>query len=136
VGAFRDRVGWLCDQLNRWPDLVGIIEEAEAGAPLRKLQDALANATKTDPVHITELLQDIQEACARHGLTGVTQRDRAYQPLPPGMSDPSGTDAWVCPRGVCDRVVLAEETTTEPVCAIAAGTPMARFALPPRDPSS
>jgi hypothetical protein len=150
----RDRVGMLCDQLSRFPDLYDIIRDAGAGGELDKLLDALSGEDEPDEDQALVWLQAIDDACARKGLAGITSREHAFRPLPPGLPpsrfhplsrwlslplgklpvpvspDPS-SDAWVCPRNLCARVVLPEETQTRPVCAVADGTSMRPFALPP-----
>lgn len=149
----RDRLGMLCDQLSRFPDLHDIIRAAGAGGHLDKLLAALKGEDKLDENQVFAWLQAIDDACVRSGLAGITSRERAFHPLPPGFGSlpsgfyepsdelPGGDDqdegvsgsdpqAWVCPRGRCDRAVLPEEVRILRVCAAAGGTPMRPFTLP------
>jgi hypothetical protein len=131
VQGARDRVGMLCDQLSRFPDLRGIIRDASADGELEKLLAALGGQDEPDQDQMLAWVQAIEDACARKGLAGITSRGKAFRPLPTGLSAASGFPVWVCPRGRCDRVVLPEEAQTPPVCAVAGGTPMSAFTLPP-----
>lgn len=132
MAGVRDRVGMLCDQLSRWPDLRGIIRDAGAGGELDELLAALDSEGEPDPDRMLAWVQAIDDACARKkGLVGITSGEKSFRPLPPGPAGDLDCRAWVCPRGRCDRVVLSEETRTSPVCAAANGTPMSAFTLPP-----
>lgn len=124
-------MGILCDQLSRWPELHGIIRDAGAGRELDELLAALRGEDEPDQGRMLAWVQVIEDACARKGLTGITSREHAFRPLPAGLSAAPGSGAWVCPRGRCDRVVLPEEAQAPPACAVARGTPMSVFALPP-----
>lgn len=124
----RNRVGMLCDQLSRFPDLHDVIRDAGADGELDKLLAALGGVDEPDEDQVLVWLQAIEDACARKGLAGVTSREHAFRPPFPGVSD---SWAWVCPRGRCDRVVLPEKARTPPVCAMDGGTPMTPFTLPP-----
>lgn len=127
----RARVGMLCDQLSRWPDLHGVIRDAGAGGELDELLAALGAQEDPHQDQILVWLQAIEDACARKGLAGITSREHAFRPLPAGLYEDPDFPAWVCPRGRCDRVALPEEERTPPVCAVAGGTPMRVFVLPP-----
>lgn len=134
--GIRDRLGQLCDQLTRHGSMATEIDAAGAGPELRELLAHLAAATDAGtPVHgerLGELLDTIEDACARHGLVTLDVRSPAdARPgsarLPPGFGPPTdggatnGTvDAWVCPWGRCGRVVFPEETTGRPTCAAGA----------------
>lgn len=126
----RGRMGMLCDQLSRWPDLPSIIRSAGAGGDLDELLAALGAEDEPDQGRMLAWIQAIEEACARTGLVGITSRDKAFHPLPPGVSPDSRVRAWVCPRGRCGRVVLPEETQTPPVCVVGGGTPMRTHITP------
>jgi hypothetical protein len=121
----------LCDQLSRWPELHGIIHGAGAGGELDKLLAALGSEDEPDQDQMLNWVQAIDDACARKRLTGITSREHAFRPLPTGLSAACSSLAWVCPRSQCDRVVLPEETQTPRICAVAGGTPMSAFTLPP-----
>jgi hypothetical protein len=96
----------LCDQLSRFPDhLPDIIRSGGAGQELDELLAALGGEDEPDKDQMLAWLNDIEDACASEGLAGVTSREHAFRPLPPGY-ETSGPQAWVCPRGRCDRVVL------------------------------
>jgi len=124
----RERLGSLCADLSRWASLDGIIRGAGAGPELDELLTA-TGGEGLDPKRARVLLDAIEEACKRGGLD-VALRGSGFRPLPPGTSVSSGAESWVCPRGCCDRVVLAEETDDPPVCAAAGGTPMKRWISP------
>lgn len=126
----RNRVGMLCDQLSQWPDLRDIILDAGAGGELDELLTALGAEDEPDQDLMLACVRAIENACARKGLAGITSRDKAFRPLPPGTSPIPGLRAWVCPWGRCDRVVLPEETQAPPVCVVGNGTSMDPFAPP------
>ncbi len=130
VMGVRERVGSLCEQLSRWPSLEGIIRDAGASGDLNALLAALNGDREPDPEQVASWAEAIESACARKGLVGVTSRGYAFRPLPAGLRDMPTTRAWVCPRDLCDRVVLPEEAAA-PVCAIAGRAPMTPFSLPP-----
>ena len=121
-------MGSLCSGLSRWASLDGVIRGAGAGPELDELLTAIGGEGP-DPKRARVLLDAIEEACKRRGLDGVT-RESKFRPLPFGPSE-SGIEGWVCPRGWCDRVVLAEETDDPPVCAVAGGMPMKGFRVSP-----
>ena len=127
-GRVRERLGSLCADLSRWASLDGIIRGAGAGPELDELLTAIGGQGP-DPKRARVLLDAIEEACKRGGLD-VLPRGSRLRPLPPGTSLSSGGESWVCPRGFCDRVVLAEEADAPPVCAAAGGMPMKRWVLP------
>ena len=128
----RYRVGMLCDQLSRFPDLQGIIRDAGTGGELDELLAALGGEDEPDQDQILGWVQAIEDACARNGLVGITSREYAFRPLPIGLSATADFPAWVCPRGRCDRVVLSDEAQqTPPVCAAVGETPMNAFTLRP-----
>jgi hypothetical protein len=126
----QEQVGLLCSQLSRWPSLDGIIRGGGAGAELDELLATLRDTTAPDPERVSQWIDAIEDACARKGLAGITTRDHAYQPLPPGMSAAQPLQAWVCPLGCCDRVTMPEEAPQIPTCTIGGGIPMASFAVP------
>lgn len=114
------RVGLLCDQLSRWPELAEMIRDGGAHSQLEELLALLAGATNPDEHHVTELVAAIEHACARQGLPA---QSRGISSLPPGMGEsqrgrPAG---WTCPLGRCSRVVLPDETEHPPTCAAARG---------------
>jgi len=127
----RDQVGLLCGQLSNWPSLDGIIRDAGAGTELDALLAVLGSDDAPDPVRVAGWVETIEDACARKGLAGITSREYIFRPLPAGLSGTPGAQAWVCPRGRCDRVVLPEETVPTPVCAVAGGAAMSPFTVPP-----
>jgi hypothetical protein len=131
VDGVRERVGMLCDQLSRWPNLHGIIRDSGAGGELDELLSALGGEHEPDQDRVLIWMRAIEDACARKGLTGIISREHTFRPLPTGLSAASDSRAWVCPQGRCDRVVLPEEAQTPPVCAVAGGAPMSAFTLPP-----
>jgi hypothetical protein len=125
----RDRLGSLCAELSRWASLDGIIRGAGAGPELDELLTAIGGGG-LDPKRAQVLLDAVEEACKRRGLDGVTRESR-FRPLPKGTSVSSLGESWVCPRGCCDRVVLAEETDDPPMCTVTGGRRMKRFAGSP-----
>jgi hypothetical protein len=74
-------------------------------------------------------LDAIDDACARHGLDGVTTLARQYRPLPASVTRAATYPTWVCPHGACDRVVLPGEEGSNPpsACALAGGLPMRQY---------
>ncbi len=124
----RDRLGLFCNQLARWPSLDAIVRDAGACRELDELLAAISGAGP-EPERAGMLLDAIDEACRHRGLEGITRV--GFQPLPKGMSVSSVAEGWVCPRGFCDRVVLAEESDEPPLCVALGGTPMKRYPSSP-----
>jgi hypothetical protein len=122
----RERLGRLCDELDRWASLDKIVRDAGAGSELDALLAMIGGGGNADLEQVRVLLDAIEEACKRSGLDGAIRGSR-FRPLPKGLSASPVGESWVCPRGCCARVVLAEETDACPVCAVAGGTPMKRF---------
>ncbi|MER7693829.1 hypothetical protein [Streptomyces sp. NPDC097610] len=122
--AVGDRVGMLCDQLSRWPELATMIRDGGGQAQLEELLTLLADRSAYDERRISALMDAIEDACARQGLPGLTRR---LPPLPPGMGTAQRTTGhgepagWTCPLDYCSRVVLPEETPSPPTCAAARG---------------
>jgi len=129
VTTTRGRLGTLCSELSRWHSLDGIIRANGAGQELDELL-AAGPAPGLDPDRGPLLLDAIDEACKRAGLDGFS-RGAGYRPLPPGAALVAGTDSWVCPLGRCDRVVLAEEATAVPACAVGGNAALRRFLVDP-----
>ncbi|MFE9173193.1 hypothetical protein ACFYNZ_27650 [Streptomyces kebangsaanensis] len=126
MSVVRERLAALCDQIVRHSDMDQVIRDAGVGPQLDELLDAVRAAQTPDPARLIELLDEIEEACGREGLAGITTSMKQYTPLPAGFFD-SGPDeppTWTCPLRRCARTVFDDETTTPPSCA-AAGTPMA-----------
>lgn len=102
----RNRVGMLCDQLSRFPDLHDVICDAGADGELDKLLAALGGVDEPDEDQVLGWLQAIEDACARKGLAGITSREHAFRPRPPGCPRPpssrcgcvrrAGATAWCC----------------------------------------
>jgi hypothetical protein len=128
-----DRVGALCAQLSRWDSLEGIIRDGGAGEALDELMAAVRGDAAQVPDQLARLLDDIEEACARRGLAGITSRGQRHLTLPPGLSGPAeegASPAWVCPCSRCERVVFPEQAETAPMCVIA-GAAMKPFLVFP-----
>ncbi|WP_326798097.1 hypothetical protein OG946_24150 [Streptomyces sp. NBC_01808] len=142
----RDRLSVLCDQLTRHRDMAPEIDAAGAGPQLDELLDLLSatpDATAASEERLGELLDAIEDACARHGLAALDVRGPAdigpvAGRLPPGFAltpddatenGADTVDAWICPWGHCGRVVFPEEAADAPVCA-AGDEPLRAF--PPR----
>lgn len=130
----RNRLGVLCDQISRWPDLCDIIRDAGAENELREILNALIcseNLTEEKMRQVLSWLQVIDNSCAHSmGLIGIASRQKAFHSLPPGLSDDSDTQAWICPRDRCDRVDLSTESSLRPSCAMFQGILMRPFNLP------
>ena len=119
---FRERIGVLCAQLSRWSSLADIVRDGGAGDALDELMAAVRGSAPQEPDQLVRLLDAVEEACARCGLAGVTNRGNRPSALPPGLSGSvvgRARPAWVCPCSCCERVVFAEEAATAPVCAMA-----------------
>ena len=131
MDGVRDRIGVLCDQLSRWESVETIIRDGGAGVALDEVRTAIRDG-QTGPGRLTELLDVIEDAGARASLPGITTREHGYRPLPPGAASP-GIEAWVCPQGRCDRVVLTgdDPTAAQPLCALAAHAPMKLHRIAP-----
>jgi hypothetical protein len=129
VTTTRGRLGTLCSELSRWHSLDGIIRANGAGQELDELLAAGA-VPGFDPDRGRILLDAIDEACKRAGLDGFS-RGAGYRPLPPGAALVAGVDSWACPFGSCDRVVLAEEATAVPLCAVGGNAALRRFLVDP-----
>lgn len=114
-----DRVGLLCDELSRWPELTQTIRDGGAQAQLNEVLKLLADPNDSNEQHMAQLLDAIEDACARQGLALQT---RAIPSLPPGTGwHGGGLAGWTCPLDRCTRVVLPDETTDPPTCAAAHG---------------
>ena len=84
--ALRARLAALCDQITRHSDMDQAIRDAGAGPQLDELLGAIRDgAIPDDSDHLTTLLNEIEEACARDGLAGVTSRVKQFTPLSPGL---------------------------------------------------
>jgi hypothetical protein len=127
TGEVRDQLGILCVELSRWDQLDSLIRDGGAAAELDELLGAVSGA-KLQTERALVLLAAIAEACRRSGLDWPP--GGRFGPLPSGLSTPPTVDGWVCPRGYCDRVVLAAETSHSPVCQ-AGRTPMKPYRLAP-----
>ncbi|MEE1782954.1 hypothetical protein PUR71_08500 [Streptomyces sp. SP17BM10] len=102
------------------------IGDAGAGPQLAELLDAVVSERAPDEDRLLVLLDEIEEACSRDGLAGITTSSKQYTPLPAGFAE-SGRDepvTWTCPLRRCSRTVFDDEVTEPPSCA-AAGLPMA-----------
>ncbi|MET7783558.1 hypothetical protein ABZU94_39035 [Streptomyces mirabilis] len=123
--ADRDRVGLLCDQLSRWPSLTATIRDGGAETELHDLLALLSNQSDPDSQQVSELIEAIERACARQGLTGLTHRNGGspggITALPPGMTGAPEVVGWTCPLSQCNRVVTPEETSHPPACAAVPG---------------
>ncbi|MFF5254116.1 hypothetical protein ACFY4K_19005 [Streptomyces leeuwenhoekii] len=134
----RNRLGLLCDQLTRHTSMADEIVDVSAGRELRELFDLVGGGPDGpfDPARAGELLDAIEEACARHGLAALDLRDHKDTRLPAGFrltpdeaesrqGEPAG-GAWVCPWGRCGRVVFPDEVPARPECT-AGGEPLRSF---------
>ncbi|MET8206230.1 hypothetical protein ABZT51_09315 [Streptomyces sp. NPDC005373] len=125
----RNRLGLLCDQLTRHPSMVEEIDDAGVGRELRELLGLVGGGSQADQDQdrASELLDAIEEGCARHGLAALDLRAHKDVRLPDGfrlasgeaapLSDWAAGGAWVCPWGRCGRVVFPDEVPARPECA-------------------
>ncbi|CAN3985934.1 hypothetical protein [Kitasatospora purpeofusca] len=117
----RDRVGTLCEQLSRWPSLRTSIRDGGGEHALTELLALLTGTTDPEGPRVSELVDAIEDACARQGLAGLTTREvgspGGIPALPPGMSGAPEIMGWTCPLGRCNRVVTPDETAHPPTCA-------------------
>lgn len=130
----RNRLGVLCDQLTRHESMAAEIETAGAGPQLRELLELIRSGAATAAgARETELLDSIEDACVRHGLSALDVREYGNARLPLGFglpSEESAARAWVCPWGNCGRVVLPDEAgASAPRCA-AGDEPLRAFPAP------
>lgn len=118
----RNRLGVLCDQLTRHASMAAEIDSAGAGPQLRELLELVRSGTATaEGAREAELLDTIEDACVRHGLSALDVREYGNARLPIGFGLPPDTGAaaaWVCPWGNCGRVVLPDEADAVPRCAV------------------
>ncbi|MFF2186003.1 hypothetical protein [Streptomyces sp. NPDC058155] len=123
----RNRLGVLCDQLTRHGSMAAEIEAAGAGPQLRELLELVRSAASTaEGTREKELLDSIEDACVRHGLSALDVREFGNARLPLGFGLPPDervARAWVCPWGNCGRVVLPETGGTVDTGDAAASTP-------------
>ncbi|MFD6990948.1 hypothetical protein [Streptomyces sp. NPDC059943] len=138
----RNRLGVLCDQLTRHGSMAAEIEAAGAGPQLRELLELVRSGASTaEGTREKELLDSIEDACVRHGLSALDVREFGNARLPLGFGLPPDervARAWVCPWGNCGRVVLPETGGTvdtgdagasTPTCA-AGGEPLRAYPAP------
>ncbi|MFI2286482.1 hypothetical protein [Streptomyces niveus] len=131
----RNRLGVLCDQLTRHESMAAEIDTAGAGPQLRELLELVRGGAATAAeAREAELLDSIEDACVRHGLSALDVREYRDALLPEGFyqsTDGAQTaKAWVCPWGNCERVVFPEEAgASAPQCA-AGGEPLRAFPAP------
>lgn len=131
----RNRLGVLCDQLTRHESMAAEIDTAGAGPQLRELLELIRSGAATAAgARETELLDSIEDACVRHGLSALDVREYGNARLPLGFGLPaeeSAARAWVCPWGNCGRVVLPDEAgaSGRPRCA-AGDEPLRAFPAP------
>ncbi|WP_189948732.1 hypothetical protein [Streptomyces alanosinicus] len=113
------RLGLLCDQLTRHETMAAEIETAGAGTELGELLALIGRGpgSAADPERAAQLLDAIEDACARNSLSPLAVRDHTDSRLPGGFGLRPEGRAWVCPMGACDRVVLPEEANERPRCA-------------------
>lgn len=129
-----NRLGVLCDQLTRHASMAAEIETAGAGPQLRELLELVRSGAGTaGGAREKELLDSIEDACVRHGLSALDVREFGNARLPLGFGLPSDEQvarAWVCPWGDCGRVVLPETgEESAPHCA-AGGEPLRAYPAP------
>lgn len=122
MSTARERLGALCNQIARHADIDQAIRDAGAEAQLDELLTAVRTGKAVDQDLVVELLDAIEEACARNGLTGITAVTR-YTPLPFQQRGQEEPPTWICPTRSCDRAVFDDEAATPPHCA-AAGAQM------------
>ena len=126
MSVLRRRLAALCDQITQHADMDQAIRAAGAGAQLDALLAAIQATDTSDPDVLTKLLDEIEDACARDGLAGVTTALKQYTPLPGGFHDGQQEPAtWVCPLWQCTRVVFDDEVPAIPLCAAGGNIPMA-----------
>jgi len=135
MSTLRARLAVLCEQITRHTDMDQTIRNAGAEAQLDELLSAVRDTSVgPDPDRLTALLEEIDDACARYGVVGVTSRVKqltpqplpnGYSPLVPGLGDGQNEPpVWVCPLQRCTRVVFDDEATTGPMCAAGGNVPM------------
>ncbi|MFE4606854.1 hypothetical protein ACFRK5_00640 [Streptomyces niveus] len=129
----RNRLGVLCDQLTRHDSMAAEIDTAGAGPQLRELLELVrGGAGEAAGAREAELLDSIEDACVRHGLSALDVREYGDARLPGGFGlptdeGPQTAKAWVCPWGDCERVVFPDEAgASAPRCA-AGGEPLRAF---------
>ncbi|WP_327359971.1 hypothetical protein [Streptomyces sp. NBC_01296] len=130
MSVVRERLAALCDQIARHSEMRQAIGDADAGPQLAELLDAVTAEQTPDQGRLLVLLDEIEEACSRDGLAGITTSSKQYTPLPAGFSESSPDEplTWTCPLRRCNRTVFDDEVATPPSCA-AAGTPMAAIRI-------
>ncbi|MFE6049971.1 hypothetical protein ACFQ6N_04395 [Kitasatospora sp. NPDC056446] len=114
----RERLGLLCGQLG-WSSFRMLIASAGAEAQLDGLLVLLTGPGDPDDTLVTELLDAVEDAYARQGMSGLTARDGASSGtvlLPPGITGQRTLIGWTCPLDRCNRVVTADETPHPPTC--------------------
>lgn len=128
MSAVRERLGVLCDQITRHPDLREQIHDAGAGDQLDEILAAVGASATIDEQQLIGLLDQIEHKSAVSGLAGVTTVNKGFPTLPPGIDPAQKTEPlnWVCPIAFhCARVVFHDEATTPPRCVAGGGMPMA-----------
>ena len=94
---------------------------------LTELLALLTGTTDPEGPRLSELIDAIEDACARQGLAGLTSREvgspggipalpSGMNVLPPWMGGAPEVMGWTCPLGRCNRVVTPDETAHPPTC--------------------
>ncbi|MEH0532778.1 hypothetical protein SAMN06272781_0003 [Streptomyces sp. 1222.2] len=125
MSVVRERLATLCDQVAGHREMRQAISDAGAGPQLTELLDAVTAEQTPDQDRLLVLLDEIEDACSRDGLAGITTSSKQYTSLPAGFQV-TGLDepvTWTCPLRRCNRTVFDDEASAPPSCA-AAGTQM------------
>ena len=99
----RNRVGMLCDQLSRFPDLHDVIRDAGADGELDKLLAALGGVDEPDEDQVLVWLQAIEDVVpardwrASPAENTPSARHSPESPIPGrGCVRGAGATAWSC----------------------------------------
>lgn len=80
MSVVRERLAALCDQIARHSEMRQAIGDADAGPQLAELLDAVTAEQTPDQGRLLVLLDEIEEACSRDGLAGITTSSKQYTP--------------------------------------------------------
>jgi len=120
AAVVRDRLGLLCEQLSRFPELEGELRDADGSEALDALVAAVADNAAPDWTRLNDWINEIDAAARRTGLAYIADRLRGKPAEAP--------EVWGCPRGYCDRASSPNDMPGDPmICWVAGSVPLSKL---------